>query len=63
VPFNGRFKPGIFFVWLIILWAKHELTSKAVSKTVFLRLLQVGSAIITKCSFGSLLKAEVKKAK
>jgi len=43
----GRFEPGTFFVSSIILWANHELTSKA-SKSVLLRLLPVGPAIITK---------------
>ena len=43
-PFNGRFKPGTFFVSSIILRAKHELTSKAASKSVLLQLLQVGPA-------------------
>jgi len=45
---NGRFKPGMFFVSTIILLAKHGLTSKAASKSVLLRLLQVGPAIIAK---------------
>jgi len=31
---NGRFKPGTFFVSSIIFRAKHELTSKAVSKSI-----------------------------
>jgi len=31
----GQFKPEKFFVSLIILWAKHELTSKAASKSGF----------------------------
>jgi len=33
---DGRFKPGTFFVSVIILRAKHELTSKATSKSVLL---------------------------
>jgi len=33
---NDRFKPGTFFVSSIILRAKHELTSKAASKSVVL---------------------------
>jgi len=37
---------GTFFVSSIILRAKHELTSKAASKSVLLRLLQVGPAIV-----------------
>jgi len=45
---NGRFKLGMFFVSSITLQAKHELTSKAASKSGFLRLLQVGPAIIAK---------------
>jgi len=45
---HDRFKPGAFFVSSIILRAKHELTSKAASKGVLLRLLQVGPAIIAK---------------
>jgi len=32
----GQFKPGTFFVSSIILPAKHELTSKATSKSVLL---------------------------
>jgi len=39
----GRFELGIFFVSSIVFWAKHELTSKAASKSI---LLQVGPAII-----------------
>jgi len=47
---NGRFKPGTFFVSSIILRAKHELTPTAASKSVLLRLMQVGPAIIaTEC--------------
>jgi len=38
----GRFTLGTFFVSSIILWAKHELTSKATSKSIHLQLLQVG---------------------
>jgi len=33
---DGRIKPGTIHVSSIIFWAKHELTSKAVSKSVFL---------------------------
>jgi len=46
--YNGRFKPGTFFVSSIILRAKHELTSKVASRSVLLRLLQVRPVIIAK---------------
>jgi len=53
---NGRFKPGTSFASLIILRTKHELTSKAASKSVLLRLFQVGPPIIAKDrSYGPVL--------
>ena len=40
---NAWFKPGVLFMSSSILQTKHELTSKAASKAILLRLLRVRS--------------------